>query len=64
VASTVEVLTTADRHPWMAALSRVAQYDFYHLPQWHELAERNGEGRAQLFVQFGAGSSTKRSTTV
>jgi carbamoyl-phosphate synthase large subunit len=36
----------------MAALSRVAQYDFYHLPQYHEIAERNGEGRAQLFVQF------------
>ena len=50
MAPTIQILTTADRHRWMAALSRVAQYDFYHTPQYHEIAERNGEGRARLFL--------------
>ena len=50
MAPTVEVLATTDRERWMAVLSKMAQYDFYHLPQYHEIAEGSGEGRGRLFV--------------
>lgn len=46
----LEVYGSADRDQWMAALSRVKQYDFYHLPQYHEMAERAREGQGQLLV--------------
>jgi len=45
-----ELFATTDRERWMAVLSEMAQYDFYHLPQYHEIAEGAGEGRGQLFV--------------
>jgi hypothetical protein len=41
---------TGDRDAWMAALSGVVQYDFYHLPEYHRIAENAGEGRAELLV--------------
>jgi hypothetical protein len=34
----------------MAALGRSTQYDFYLLPEYHALAEEQGEGDARLFV--------------
>lgn len=40
----------------MAVLSEVAQYDFYHLPEYHVMAERAGEGRGQLFVHRRGGA--------
>lgn len=41
----------------MAVLSRVAGYDIYHLPEYHEVAERGEEGEARLFV-FSEGEYT------
>jgi hypothetical protein len=35
---------------WIDVLHRCFQHDFYLLPQYHDLAERNGEGEARLFV--------------
>jgi hypothetical protein len=34
----------------MEALERSFQYDFYHLPRYHSLAEERGDGAAHLFV--------------
>ena len=44
------ILTTQDRTDWEATLSEVGQYDFYHLPSYHKLAELSGEGKAHLLV--------------
>ena len=52
----VEVIGAHDRAGWMAVLSEVAQYDFYHLPEYHLMAERAGEGRGQLFVHRRGGA--------
>lgn len=35
---------------WLKVLDRSFQYDFYHLPSYHALAEERGEGEAHLFV--------------
>lgn len=35
---------------WQEILKQSYQYDFYHLPAYHALAERQGEGKAHLFV--------------
>ena len=35
---------------WMDVLKQCYQYDFYHLPQYHALAEGQEEGKANLFV--------------
>ncbi|MBZ5603497.1 MAG: GNAT family N-acetyltransferase [Acidobacteriia bacterium] len=43
-----EVLTTAQTAEWMQAIEPCA-HDFYHLPQYHAVAERSGEGTALLF---------------
>ena len=48
--SNVEVLTTADRDRWLAVLSEVERFDSYHLPQYHELAERTEGARGRLLV--------------
>jgi hypothetical protein len=41
----------ADESPiWMQVLERCERYDFYHLPQYHALAEESNEGTARLFV--------------
>jgi len=34
----------------MDVLKQSYQYDFYHLPQYHALAEEQGQGKANLFV--------------
>ncbi len=41
--------------PWGEALG--ARHDFYHLPGYHSLAERRGEGAARLFVHKEGGYS-------
>ena len=46
----IDELTTQQPDQWMAAIERCAPYDFYHLPQYHALAEEAGEGAARLFV--------------
>ena len=44
------VLQTAHSQEWRDVLERVAQHDFYHLPEYHHLAEERGEGTALLFA--------------
>lgn len=44
------ILGTSDERQWLEALDAAAQHDFYHLPQYHRLAEERGEGNARLFV--------------
>ena len=46
----MRVLRTADRDEWLAVLRECGSYDFYHLPQYHALAEDQGEGEGYLFV--------------
>jgi hypothetical protein len=46
----MELITAHERDRWLDVLDRVEQYDFYHLPEYHLLAEQRGEGRALLFV--------------
>src|SRR5262249_11451934 len=46
----MKVLTLNESAEWMRVLDRCAAYDFYHLPQYHALAEDSGEGTAHLFV--------------
>ena len=46
----VRILRTGDSDEWMAILKEAWQYDFHHLPQYHRVAERHGEGIAHLFV--------------
>lgn len=43
-------LRVEQREQWMEVLERSFQYDFYHLPEYHALAEERGEGRAVLLV--------------
>ena len=44
------VLRAAQAQEWNAVLARVAQHDFYHLAEYHRLAEERGEGTAHLFA--------------
>jgi len=44
------VLQTAQEEEWKSVLARVAQHDFYHLAEYHRLAEKRGEGSARLFT--------------
>ena len=46
----MQVLRTVDRDEWLAVLRECGAHDFYHLPQYHALAEDQGEGEARLFV--------------
>jgi carbamoyl-phosphate synthase large subunit len=46
----IEFLTPREPGGWLAALEACAPYDFYHLPQYHAMAEQAGEGDARLFV--------------
>jgi Acetyltransferase (GNAT) domain len=43
-------LTTGQSEQWSHAIEQCAPYDFYHLPQYHALAEDAGEGSARLLV--------------
>jgi hypothetical protein len=46
----LKVLTTDQHAEWAAVLEQTKRYDFYHLPQYHSLAEEWGEGSGRLFV--------------
>src|SRR5438132_759156 len=46
----LRILGTADAAEWLAVLKRAQQHDFHHLPQYHAVAEKRGEGVAQLYV--------------
>lgn len=48
--SQIEILNTSQNAEWTDVLAECAAHDFYHLPGYHALAERRGEGEAQLFV--------------
>ena len=43
-------LTTRHAYEWLRVIEQCAPYDFYHLPQYHALAEGLGEGSARLLV--------------
>ncbi len=43
-------LTTGQTEQWLRVIEQCTPYDFYHLPQYHALAEGLGEGSARLFV--------------
>jgi GNAT acetyltransferase-like protein len=44
------VLQSAQGQEWEDVLAQVAQHDFYHLAEYHRLAEERGEGTAHLFA--------------
>jgi len=44
------VLQCAQEQEWKGVLAQVAQHDFYHLTEYHRLAEERGEGTAYLFA--------------
>jgi hypothetical protein len=46
----MELITAHTPDAWHDVLDRVEQYDFYHLPGYHLMAEERGEGKAVLFV--------------
>jgi hypothetical protein len=46
----LRTLGPAQHDQWMDVLERAFQYDFYHLPEYHALAEEQGEGKAVLLV--------------
>lgn len=46
----MEVLGTRDEARWLQVLQASGGYDFCHLPQYHRVAEGQGEGTAHLFV--------------
>lgn len=43
-------LTARHCDEWLRVIEQCAPYDFYHLPQYHALAENLGEGSARLLV--------------
>ena len=53
----LKILGTADREAWLQALRRSCRHDVYHLPGYHALAERRGEGTARLFTYVEGGYS-------
>lgn len=44
------VLRCSQEREWNRVLAQVAQHDFYHLAEYHRLAEERGEGTAHLFA--------------
>lgn len=44
------VLQSSQEQEWNGVLARVAQHDFYHLAEYHRLAEERGEGSAHIFA--------------
>jgi hypothetical protein len=48
--SALEVIPATDAARWHEVLSQTDGFDFYHLPEYHWVAEQNGEGRGVLFV--------------
>lgn len=47
---TMRILHPGQEQDWLDALRCAGRHDFYHLPKYHALAERRGEGEARLFV--------------
>ena len=47
-----EVLSLKDKKEWSALLSKlpIEQQDIYFTPEYYELYENNGDGKAQCFV--------------
>lgn len=45
----LEALTTQQAGAWSEVVGGATCHDFYHLPQYHALAEQRGEGEARLF---------------
>jgi natural product biosynthesis luciferase-like monooxygenase protein len=51
-----DVLRAAPEEEWLSVLRRCsAMHDVYHLPGYHAVAERHGEGEARLFAYEQAG---------
>jgi len=48
--SQVDLIPVTDTNRWRQVLDRVGDFDFYHLPEYHWIAEENGEGKGVLFV--------------
>jgi lipid II:glycine glycyltransferase (peptidoglycan interpeptide bridge formation enzyme) len=46
----MQVLPTTGAAEWTALLERCRQHDFHHLPEYHRVAERRGEGEGRLFA--------------
>jgi hypothetical protein len=46
----MEIVLASEMSKWDSILEETSGYDFYHLAEYHALAEANGEGRAVLFV--------------
>ena len=44
------VAGTADQAAWHEAVTRATQHDCFHLREYHVVAERRGEGTAQLYI--------------
>lgn len=51
----LDILRVDDSGSWQEALEHVASFDFYHMPQYHRLAQMRGEGEAIMPV-FRAGA--------
>lgn len=49
-AAPLEILDAAQTDAWTRVLAECPAHDFYHLPGYHALAERRGEGAARLFI--------------
>jgi len=49
------VRQSAREQEWNGVLAQVAKHDFYHLAQYHRLAEERGEGSAHLFSYHDGG---------
>ncbi len=43
-------ISTKDKNKWETILNAIGDFDFYHLPGYHELHEQQGEGQAVLLV--------------
>ncbi len=48
--SSYRLITVDERALWDEALERCGEYDSYHMPGYHAVAERQGEGEPLLFV--------------
>ena len=48
--SNLEIYELEQSERWTDVLAHIPQHDFYHLPQYHALAEQRREGRACLYV--------------
>ncbi len=44
------VIRADEEAAWLAVLAQMVQHDFYHLPQYHALAEDQGESEGRLLV--------------